>query len=63
MNWLRRPASETQVTHGRRLWLYAIAALVLAFLVVPTLVVIPMSFSSSQCLEFPPRVMRSPRPA
>lgn len=53
--WLDRPASETQVTHGRRLWLYTIAALVLAFLVVPTLIVIPMSFSASQYLEFPPR--------
>lgn len=55
MSWLDRPASPTQITHGRRLWLYAIAALVLAFLVVPTLIVIPMSFSNSQYLEFPPR--------
>lgn len=55
MSWLTAPASETQVTHGARLWLYAIAALVLAFLVVPTLIVIPMSFSASQYLEFPPR--------
>ena len=31
------------------------AALVLAFLIVPTLIVIPMSFSESQYLEFPPR--------
>jgi len=53
--WLDRPASETQVTHRARLWLYALAALVLAFLVVPTLIVIPMSFSASQYLEFPPR--------
>ena len=35
MSWLDRPASPTQITHGRRLWLYVIAALVLAFLVVP----------------------------
>ena len=27
----------------------------LAFLVVPTLIVVPMSFSGSQYLEFPPR--------
>ncbi len=53
--WLRRPATETQVTHGARLWLYVCGALVLIFLVVPTLLVIPMSFSSSQYLEFPPR--------
>ena len=49
------PASETQVTHRARLWLYATAALALAFLVIPTLIVIPMSFSASQYLEFPPR--------
>ena len=55
MGWLQRPASATQVTHGARLWLYAIAALVLAFLIVPTLIVVPMSFSGAQYLEFPPR--------
>ena len=55
MQWLDRPASTTQVTHRGRLWLYAIAALVLAFLIVPTLIVVPMSFSGSQYLEFPPR--------
>lgn len=37
------------------LWLYAVGALVLAFLAIPTLIVIPMSFSQSQYLEFPPR--------
>jgi putative spermidine/putrescine transport system permease protein len=55
MNWLDRPASETQITHMSRLWLYAFAAVMIAFLVLPTLVVIPMSFSASQYLEFPPR--------
>lgn len=55
MRWLSRPASATQVTHGSRLWLYALAALVLAFLTLPTLIVVPMSFSGSQYLEFPPR--------
>lgn len=53
-SWLTSPATETQVTHGARLWLYALAALILLFLVVPTLIVIPMSFSDSQYLEFPP---------
>lgn len=53
--WLNTAASDTQVTHRQRLWLYALAALVLAFLVVPTLIVVPMSFSGSQYLEFPPR--------
>ncbi|MCC7273557.1 MAG: ABC transporter permease [Alphaproteobacteria bacterium] len=55
MSWLSRPATETQITHGGRLWLYAVAALVMIFLVVPTLIVVPMSFSDSQYLEFPPR--------
>ena len=55
MRWLNEAASATQITHRRRLWLYAMAALVLAFLIVPTLIVIPMSFSASQYLEFPPR--------
>jgi putative spermidine/putrescine transport system permease protein len=55
MSWLDRAASDTQVTHRQRLWLYVVAALVLAFLALPTLIVIPMSFSGSQYLEFPPR--------
>jgi putative spermidine/putrescine transport system permease protein len=55
VSWLAQPASETQITHGARLWLYALAVLVMAFLVVPTLIVIPMSFSGAQYLEFPPR--------
>ena len=55
MSWLDDVASETQITHRGRLWLYALAGIVLAFLIVPTLIVIPMSFSASQYLEFPPR--------
>jgi putative spermidine/putrescine transport system permease protein len=55
VSWLDAPASATQITHGRRFWLYAVAALVLAFLIVPTLIVVPMSFSGAQYLEFPPR--------
>lgn len=35
--------------------LNAVAVLVVVFLIVPVLVVIPISFSSSQYLEFPPR--------
>ena len=54
-DWFSRPASETQITHGRRLWLYAYGALVMLFLVVPSLIVIPMSFSDSQYLSFPPQ--------
>lgn len=52
--WLNSPASETQVTHGQRLWLYILAAIIMVLLVTPTLIVIPMSFSDSQYLEFPP---------
>jgi putative spermidine/putrescine transport system permease protein len=55
MNWFRQPASDTQVTHGQRLWLYVLAAIVMFLLVAPTLIVMPMSFSASQYLEFPPR--------
>ena len=55
MNWLDNPASDTQITHRARLWLYGLTALVLAYLLIPTLIVIPMSFSGSQYLEFPPR--------
>lgn len=55
MNWLNRPVSETQITNRNRLWLYIAACLVMVFLVIPTLIVIPMSFSESQYLEFPPR--------
>jgi putative spermidine/putrescine transport system permease protein len=55
MSWLDDPATETQIPHRARLWLYLFAGLVLAFLVLPTIVVIPMSFSASQYLEFPPR--------
>ncbi len=56
MSWLDRPASETQITHRGRLWLYLLSGLVMAFLLAPTLIVVPMSFSDSQYLEFPPRI-------
>jgi ABC-type amino acid transport system permease subunit len=55
MTWLSRPASDTQITHGQRLWLYILAVIIMVLLVAPTLIVIPMSFSASQYLEFPPR--------
>lgn len=54
MNWRKRPASDTQITHSDRLWLYVLAAIIMLLLVVPTLIVMPMSFSNSQYLEFPP---------
>ncbi len=52
---LNRIASETQITHGRRLWLYLLCAAIMLFLVTPSLIVIPMSFSDSRYLEFPPQ--------
>lgn len=45
---------ESYVPTHRRLWLYALGAVILFFLVAPTLIVIPMSFSSSNSLNFPP---------
>ena len=56
MSWLKKPASDTQLTHGDRLWLYIVAAIIMFLLVIPTLIVIAMSFSDSQYLEFPPDV-------
>jgi putative spermidine/putrescine transport system permease protein len=55
MSWLDSPASDTQIPHRARIWLYLAAVAVMAFLILPTLIVIPMSFSASQYLEFPPR--------
>lgn len=54
---LKSPATSTQITHGDRLWLYVFVGIILAFLIIPCLIVIPMSFSDSQYLEFPPRAL------
>jgi putative spermidine/putrescine transport system permease protein len=54
MRWWQKPASDTQITHGNRLWLYVVATIIMLLLVIPTFIVIPMSFSDSQYLEFPP---------
>ncbi|WP_127902913.1 ABC transporter permease [Solirhodobacter olei] len=55
MSWFGSSATETGITHRDRLWLYLLSGLLLAFLVLPTLLVIPMSFSASRFLEFPPQ--------
>jgi len=55
MSFLNRNVSETQIRFKDRLWLYIFSIIVLFLLVVPSLVVIPMSFSGSQYLEFPPK--------
>ncbi len=54
MSWWSKPASDTQVTHGDRFWLYVVALIIMLLLVIPTFIVVPMSFSDSQYLEFPP---------
>lgn len=54
MSWINRPAADTQITHKNRLWLYTLAAIIMFLLVVPTFIVIPMSFSDAQYLQFPP---------
>jgi putative spermidine/putrescine transport system permease protein len=48
------PATQTQITHSRRLWLYIVSALVLGFLVAPSVLIAPISFSDSRYLAFPP---------
>ncbi|MFL2809168.1 MAG: hypothetical protein ACJ0DG_08970 [bacterium] len=53
MGFWKKPASDTQITHLDRLWLYVFAILIMFFLIIPTIIVVPMSFSDSQYLEFP----------
>ena len=53
---LNKAASETQITHARRLWLYLLCTAIMIFLITPSLIVIPMSVSDSRYLEFPPQV-------
>ncbi len=55
MGFLDKHVSDTQIKLRNRLWLYAFSAIILFLLVVPSLIVIPMSFSDSQYLEFPPK--------
>jgi putative spermidine/putrescine transport system permease protein len=45
------------VGHARRLWLYLTVGTILFLLILPILIVIPMSFSDSRYLDFPPRVL------
>ena len=55
MSFLNQQVSETHIRLKDRLWLYIISIIVLFLLIVPSLIVIPMSFSDSQYLEFPPK--------
>jgi putative spermidine/putrescine transport system permease protein len=46
---------ESHVSHRSRIWLYVVVGLVIFFMIAPTLVVVPVSFSSTTALIFPPR--------
>jgi putative spermidine/putrescine transport system permease protein len=48
---------DARVGGGRRWWLVLLTAAVLLFLMLPSLIVVPMSFSDSTFLEFPPRAL------
>lgn len=43
------------ISSGRRSWLYITGSLLLVYLLLPTLIVIPMSFSDTRYLTFPPQ--------
>ncbi|MBN9010582.1 MAG: ABC transporter permease [Rhizobiales bacterium] len=45
------------VPHSHRAWLYVLVSIVFVFLLVPIFIVIPMSFSDSKYLEFPPEAL------
>lgn len=42
------------ISHWRRLWLYVLGGLVLVYLIAPSLIIVPMSFSGQSLLQFPP---------
>jgi putative spermidine/putrescine transport system permease protein len=46
---------DVSVSHVSRLWLYVYGAALAAFLLTPVLIIIPMSFSPGEFLEFPPQ--------
>ena len=47
--------NEATIASRRQpLWLATLASLTLLFMSLPVLIVVPMSFSSAQSLEFPP---------
>ena len=45
---------ESHVTHRQRLWLYILTGFTLFYLVVPSLIVLPLSLSGANSLKFPP---------
>ncbi|MGE0718025.1 MAG: ABC transporter permease [Alphaproteobacteria bacterium] len=48
-------AGGVPISPWRRLWLYVVGTLIVLFLVLPTIIVVPMSFGSSRFLRFPPQ--------
>src|SRR5689334_6951330 len=47
-------STGAQIAHRRRLWLYVVVGLIVLFLIAPSLLVVPLSFSDSRYLAFPP---------
>jgi putative spermidine/putrescine transport system permease protein len=47
--------NDAEINWISRLWLMAFGSLVLLFLIVPSFIVVPMSFTASTFLEFPPK--------
>lgn len=45
---------DMSVSHANRLWLYIYGVALAVFLLAPVLIIIPMSFSPGEFLEFPP---------
>lgn len=45
---------ETHISHRSRIWLYVFSGLVIFYLVAPALIVIPISFSGTTSMIFPP---------
>ena len=52
---LQGNATDTQITHLQRLWLYILCGLILIYLVFPIFIVVPLSFSDSRFMRFPPK--------
>lgn len=50
-------ATDTGITHLRRFWLYGFVGAVVVFLLAPSAVVLPMSLTDANYLEFPPRAL------
>ena len=48
-------AANPGVSHRKRLWLYVFNGAAIVFLLLPTLLIVPMSFSDGSFLSFPPQ--------